>query len=946
MRTDPWLTANRTIEGKPKQTDDKRANGGPQKIISLRQLYLFVGILAFGIIATILYSLWMFNRMPGNYISQMDATVMVHHEATQAYLWLEEEASVFQAVQIALVAAVLGLAILTIVMLSLFRRQRNRYLLVMEQTGQGIRRQNEFLTNIFNSLTHPFCVIDADSHTILMANPAASGGTLPENAKCYEASHRRHTPCDGDHNSCPLEKAKRNKETVVVEHVHYDQDGNKHEVEVHAYPVLDLKGNVSRVIEYSLDVTDRKRVNEAFKEQKDISDDILASMPGIFYILDQQGRFKRWNRKLEEVSGYSAEEFAQINALDFFEGEDKELIATRIGKVFVEGEAEAEGNLVTKHGRKIPYYFTGMRTTLDDSDCLVGLGLDIEEHRRVEKDLRLVHSLVNQSHDSVFIIDLETGRFLKANDHACSVLGYSRDQMLEMKVSDIEKGLPDDLAWLSHTEELKEKGSLIVEGRHKGKNGTMLPVEVSVTHIQQDGNDYALATARDISERQRIEGVLKQAKQEAEEANKAKSQFLANMSHEIRTPMNAIIGFSQVLAEQELIGEQREYVTLIQESGNILLQLINDILDLTKIEAERLQVEIVDCSLEQLINSIESLFRQQAQHKKLEFKVLERGALPVRIRTDPIRLKQCLVNLVSNAIKFTERGHVHVNVSLETDAGESLVCFDVEDTGIGIPTDKQEAVFRVFVQGDGSTCRKYGGSGLGLAITKRLAGLLGGWLSLTSESGKGSTFSLVIPAGLDVKSQPILHRNEPIQVSEDKQDISYEGTFTGRVLLAEDVQANQMLASLLLRKMGLEVTVANDGAEAFEKALAQPFELIFMDIQMPNMGGYEATKRLRKEGITTPIIALTAYAMKGDEKQCLDAGCNDYLPKPIDHRKLFTIVSKHLPSEGTCLSQAVDNAACEVDELNRLCSDGSPGLIDGEKTPRTEEDGRGRPFSQ
>ncbi|GAH36580.1 unnamed protein product, partial [marine sediment metagenome] len=250
--------------------------------------------------------------------------------------------------------------------------------------------------------------------------------------------------------------------------------------------------------------------------------------------------------------------------------------------------------------------------------------------------------------------------------------------------------------------------------------------------------------------------------QEAVVAGQAKSEFLANMSHEIRTPMNAIIGFSEVLAEGELTDEQRHHVAIIQESGENLLQLINDILDFTKIEAGKLDIEIVDCPLEQLLAAIESLMRPAATKKELTFDVLQCTELPERIRTDPVRLRQCLTNLVNNAIKFTKEGHVYVNLSLQevNDKGrpEPYIRFDVEDTGIGISADKRELIFEEFMQVDGSSTRRYSGTGLGLSITKQLAHLLDGELSLTSEEGKGSVFSLTIPAGVDVKSQPLFNK--------------------------------------------------------------------------------------------------------------------------------------------------------------------------------------------
>ena len=396
------------------------------------------------------------------------------------------------------------------------------------------------------------------------------------------------------------------------------------------------------------------------------------------------------------------------------------------------------------------------------------------------------------------------------------------------------------------------------------------------------------------------------ALREAEKADKAKSEFLANMSHEIRTPMNSIIGFGDILADEELTDEQKRCVNAIRDSGKHLLKIINDILDFSKIEAGKLDVQMSECSLKHLFARVESMMRPAALEKGLKFAIQGESGLPANILTDPARLEQCLINLVSNAIKFTEQGHVYVNVSLEDKDNQPYIRFDVSDTGIGISPEKQENVFKSFTQADGSTSRKYGGTGLGLTITRQLAELLGGELTLTSEQGSGSVFSLTIPAGVDVTKQSFLDRHGIAEHMGDEQDKLRETRFSGHVLVAEDVRSNQMLVRWLLEKMGFEVTVAEDGNEAVQKALSRSFDLILMDMQMPNMNGFEATKALRNEGVKTPIIALTASAMSGSEGRCICAGCDDYLSKPIDRRKLQEKIHTYISPEEPALTGAVD----------------------------------------
>ncbi len=386
---------------------------------------------------------------------------------------------------------------------------------------------------------------------------------------------------------------------------------------------------------------------------------------------------------------------------------------------------------------------------------------------------------------------------------------------------------------------------------------------------------------------------------EAMAANRAKSQFLANMSHELRTPMNSIVGFSEVLSGMELADEPLSFVKMVAKSGSVLLELINDLLDFSMIESGELEIEKEAFSIGDMLAEIDSIMRPGAIQKGIDFQILQCDRIGEMLKTDRIRLRQCLMNLISNAIKFTHRGHVYVNVSMEKFADEYIICFDVEDTGIGIPADKLEMIFESFTQADGATNRKYGGTGLGLAITKRLSELIGGELSVTSEEGKGSTFSVRVSAGTHpTEEDPAWNKYEQIdELNDESILISVEkgsNMANGTILVAEDNPSNQKLMTILLQKMDLEVTVAEDGQKAIEKCESSTYDLILMDMQMPNVNGYEATRQLRSQGVKTPIVAVTANAMMGDEEKCLEAGCDGYISKPIDRVKLAEVINTHL----------------------------------------------------
>ncbi len=468
-------------------------------------------------------------------------------------------------------------------------------------------------------------------------------------------------------------------------------------------------------------------------------------------------------------------------------------------------------------------------------------------------------------------------------------------------------------------------------------DGRTLPVFKSVMSLSQNGRRYLVESIVNLTKRRAADEALHQAKEKAEASNRqleqlnieletaleettllaqeaamacqAKSHFLANMSHEIRTPMNAIMGFSELLGTEPLTEQQKEYLRILRTSSEDLLALMDSILNLARVEANRYEVHVGECRLDAVLTSLDQVFRHKAERKGLGFEIRRQEGLPEVLSTDPVVLRQCLINIVDNAVKFTAAGHVHIRVSLESRTEQRRLRFDVEDTGVGIPPEAQRLLFEPFTQIDGKSTRKFGGAGLGLALSRKLIGLVGGRIELDSRPGGGSTFTLTIPADVQVGREGAGGAGQkPAQTQAACQghphgqptgDSCPARPLTGRVLVAEDSRTNAALVRTRLERLGFEVAIAPDGRQAVEKALAEPFDLVLMDIQMPQMDGYEATRAMRQKGLSLPVVALTANALEGDRQRCLEAGCNDYLTKPFQMKDLVAMLKRLLPQDKT-----------------------------------------------
>ncbi len=497
--------------------------------------------------------------------------------------------------------------------------------------------------------------------------------------------------------------------------------------------------------------------------------------------------------------------------------------------------------------------------------------------------------------DAILLADVVTGIIIDANPAAVSLLGRKKSELTGIHQSKLHS--PDNnkfggLTFIEFVNKLKNsKAPIKVETILLNSKSENIPVEMTSSLILIDGRTVIQGIIRDITERKKFETELIKSKEIAESATKSKSRFLANMSHEIRTPMNGIIGMANILKTTSLTEEQQDHLSLISISANNLLAIINDILDLSKIESDQLNMENIDFDLIENINDIIKISQIKTNEKGIYLNVIFEKNTPRFVKGDPIRLNQIILNLVNNAVKFTEKGGVDVFVSLAEEKEDSIFLkFKVVDSGQGISAEGQKKLFKEFSQVYSYTSRKHGGTGLGLAISKKLAEKMNGEIGVESELGKGSTFWFTVQLNKGSSAEKLSREINDINICESDATL--------KILLAEDNLINQKVAKMTLEKMGHYVDIAENGEVAVEKFLANEYDLILMDVQMPIMNGIDATRQIRKieeaidksKGIR--IVAMTANVMKQDKEEYLASGMDDFVSKPFKINELLKILGK------------------------------------------------------
>ena len=782
-----------------------------------------------------------------------------------------------------------------------------------KQAEEELHYQKQLLETIING-TWDILSIKQPDHTIELYNQAGYDllGLSPEEVngkKCFELIGRRQT-CS----ICPSEMILEKNEAVSIE---------KYVPELGVYldcrvsPVLDEEGNIIKIVQHLRDVTERKQMEDELKEMHLFLKTTLDGIPSNLAALEQQGEIifvnQQWKEfaKENDIAPESVSE--GINYLS--------VCYSSTAEDYEEANCFAEGIRLVISGDKDSYcmeypchspdqqrwFFGQVAPFLEAPPRRVVVNhTDITKLKQLEEKLNYTLAELSTIHEHAPVVMLvvdEDRRVQKANGVAADFAGRSMQEMLGLRGGEALRCLhhldsPEGCGFGEACQSCQVRLNVLntfADQKSRKNTEAKLPFSVggesmekyllvNTAYLRVAGQERILVCLQDIT-------CIKEAEQEAEAANQAKSMFLANMSHEIRTPLNGMMGMMQLLETTGLDEEQEEYVSTASNAAKRLTNLLSDILDLSKIEAGKLEIQAEIFSVRYLCASITSLFQLQARDKGLDLEYFIDPSLPDNVVGDEKRLQQILYNLVGNSIKYTEEG----TVSLEATAYSSpdkkhtlQVLFQVQDTGIGIAEDKLQNLFEPFVQVDGSLTRSYQGAGLGLSIVRRLVELMGGSLSIESQPEQGTLVQVILPVGLPAEYSPNQHEdNGP----------GYTERHGLHVLLAEDEPSNGLFIQKLLQNDGHQVTVAENGKEALEMLDQNDFDCVLMDIQMPVMDGVEATKKIRSSQerfSDIPIIALTAYAMTGDREKLLEQGLDDYIAKPVERNELLAVIEKNV----------------------------------------------------
>ncbi|WP_317587798.1 PAS domain S-box protein [Vibrio sp. EA2] len=670
-------------------------------------------------------------------------------------------------------------------------------------------------------------------------------------------------------------------------------DGTLHKYLTSKVPLLDENGDAYALVCIATDITEQKILENALVEEREQLQTILDTSPiGVAFSVD--GIFKFANPKVLEIVDAQIDQPA-TNI--YVNPEEREKMVSQLESDGQVNNYEIQMYSPDHNIRDV--YASFMPLRLFGRKGILGWLLDITERKQSERKLRISESkfrtIYEATGDAVMLFDSD--HFIDCNPAALDMFGCETvEEFTTYHPTDISaKFQPDGVSSFTSAkhkvEEVLKNGTSRFQWVHRRLNGEEFTADVLLNLIEIEDKPIIEAVARDISQIKQVEQELMLAKELAIETAQAKSDFLARMSHEIRTPMNAIIGMSYLALDTDLSPLQRDYISKVSRSAHSLLGILNDILDFSKVEAGKMVVEKVAFNLDEVMSNVSTIFSLRCEEKGITLAFKSSPDVPRYLVGDPLRLGQILINLVGNAVKFTDKGEITISVELlRRSEKQADLTFSVKDTGIGLTKQQIEHLFDPFVQGDGSTTRKYGGTGLGLSICRKLVELMGGEINVDSVFGEGSTFYFTCRFGIadsafESQAMPKFDTRLLTKISGAK------------VLLVEDNEINQEVALELLRKLQLDVDLAGNGAEALEKVKTSEYDVILMDIQMPVMDGLTASQQIRQLGKTMPIIAMTAHAMDEDKKRSKHAGMNDYVTKPINPDSLYQALIKWTPEQ-------------------------------------------------
>lgn len=672
------------------------------------------------------------------------------------------------------------------------------------------------------------------------------------------------------------------------------KSGHLRQVALSVAAVKGASGRLKFIDATVKNVSERKAAQVARQESKELFEAIFNNSAAAMLVMDPDLRVVAWNPFALTMLEMEKIDIFNKNLAEIFPPPEWERLCT--AAVWSEKTTtDVETQVYKKDGQLLDISMSAasLQNALGKPMGTVIIMLDVTRQKMAERKIResenKIRIILDNSAAAITLTD-EQERIVSWNKYTEHLLGKTKDDLYLKPVSTL---YPAEEWEEIRKANIRSEGSRHhLETRVLKKDGGIIDVDLSVNVLKDAYNQIigSVGILQDITEQKRVQKELLKAKILAEEANSAKSLFLANMSHEVRTPMNTIIGMIDLTLDTELNEEQRDNLTTVKNAADILLSLLNDILDLSRVEAGKIQLENIELNIRNIIKSVCKGLSVLARKKNIELFWDVDTAVPDILIGDPVRIRQVLVNLINNAIKFTFRGKITTLVKVQALTEDDCeLLFSVTDEGIGIPKDKQKTIFEVFTQADASTTRRFGGTGLGLAISSKIVDMMGGRIWVESEEFKGSTFFFTARLALaEDKPGAVASADEPAVPAAGK---TVENV---RILLAEDNIVNQKIAARMLEKKGWFVRSAENGKQVLEYLENEKFDVILMDAQMPVLDGYETTKLIREAEKTTgrhiPIVALTARAMAGDRKKCLECGMDGYISKPIDRVKLYETI--------------------------------------------------------